>query len=69
MVFKKARERKIPIVMLTSGGYLKKTARIIGDSILNLHEHSLISLTDKSLYQISWMIYSCPKKYVIIVNS
>ncbi|XP_054265341.1 histone deacetylase 11 isoform X2 [Macrosteles quadrilineatus] len=30
MVFKKARERKIPIVMLTSGGYLKKTARIIG---------------------------------------
>lgn len=42
MVFKMARQRKIPIVMLTSGGYLKKTARIIADSILNLYEHGLI---------------------------
>ncbi len=32
----KARERRIPIVMLTSGGYLKRTAKIIADSILNL---------------------------------
>lgn len=46
MVFKKARELKIPIVMLTSGGYLKKTAQIIADSILNLYEHSLISNPD-----------------------
>uniref|UniRef100_A0A1B6F569 Histone deacetylase 11 n=1 Tax=Cuerna arida TaxID=1464854 RepID=A0A1B6F569_9HEMI len=44
IVFKRARERNIPIVMLTSGGYLKKTARIIADSILNLHEHGLIGL-------------------------
>lgn len=43
----KARERRIPIVMLTSGGYLKSTARIIADSILNLHDQGLISLPRK----------------------
>nr|CAD7203368.1 unnamed protein product [Timema douglasi] len=43
LVFTKARQRKIPIVMLTSGGYLKKTARIIADSILNLNQKGLIS--------------------------
>jgi histone deacetylase 11 len=39
----KARERRVPIVMLTSGGYLKKTARIIADSIQNLYDLGLIS--------------------------
>ncbi|CAG2068850.1 unnamed protein product [Timema podura] len=43
LVFMKAHQRKIPIVMLTSGGYLKKTARIIADSILNLNQKGLIS--------------------------
>ncbi|KAJ9588992.1 hypothetical protein L9F63_017687 [Diploptera punctata] len=43
LVFMKARERRVPIVMLTSGGYLKKTARIIADSIQNLHDVGLIS--------------------------
>ncbi|XP_067127820.1 histone deacetylase 11 isoform X1 [Centruroides vittatus] len=38
IVFQKARERKIPIVMLTSGGYQRVTARIIANSILNLFQ-------------------------------
>lgn len=36
IVFRTCKEKKIPIVMLTSGGYLKRTARIIANSILNL---------------------------------
>lgn len=40
----KARERRIPIVMLTSGGYLKCTAAIIAESILNLANLGLISV-------------------------
>ncbi|KAL4706700.1 hypothetical protein ACJJTC_014455 [Scirpophaga incertulas] len=42
-VFEICKEHNIPVVMLTSGGYLKKTARIIADSILNLHRKGLIS--------------------------
>ncbi|CAG5943136.1 unnamed protein product [Menidia menidia] len=42
IVFKAARRRGIPILMVTSGGYQKKTARIIADSILNLHRQGLI---------------------------
>lgn len=43
MVFQMAREKNIPIVMLTSGGYLKKTARIIATSIMNLNDLGLIA--------------------------
>ncbi|ESP04563.1 hypothetical protein LOTGIDRAFT_237312 [Lottia gigantea] len=43
IVFQKARTRGIPIFMVTSGGYLKQTARIIADSILNLKTLGLIS--------------------------
>lgn len=43
IVFRAARKRGIPILMVTSGGYQKKTARIIADSILNLHRQHLIS--------------------------
>ncbi|GAB6030865.1 Histone deacetylase 11 [Chamberlinius hualienensis] len=43
MVFKHARMRNIPILMLTSGGYLRQTARIIANSILNLKDKKLIS--------------------------
>ncbi|XP_054071842.1 histone deacetylase 11 isoform X2 [Rissa tridactyla] len=46
VVFKAARSRRIPILMVTSGGYQKRTARIIADSILNLHSLGLI---DKEL--------------------
>lgn len=42
IVFRAARRRGIPILMVTSGGYQKKTARIIADSILNLHQQGLI---------------------------
>ncbi|XP_025106879.1 histone deacetylase 11-like isoform X2 [Pomacea canaliculata] len=43
IVFEKARARGIPILMVTSGGYQRATARIIADSILNLQELKLIS--------------------------
>ncbi|XP_064310377.1 histone deacetylase 11 isoform X3 [Phalacrocorax carbo] len=46
IVFKAARSRRIPILMVTSGGYQKRTAQIIADSILNLHSLGLI---DKEL--------------------
>lgn len=46
VVFTAARSRGIPILMVTSGGYQKRTARIIADSILNLHNLGLI---DKEL--------------------
>lgn len=41
-VFRFARERNVPIVMLTSGGYMKSSARVIADSITNLSEMCLI---------------------------
>lgn len=46
IVFTKARQRNIPIVMLTSGGYQKCTARIIADSIINLFAKNLLSSTN-----------------------
>ncbi|XP_010223219.1 PREDICTED: histone deacetylase 11 isoform X1 [Tinamus guttatus] len=46
IVFKAARSRRVPILMVTSGGYQKRTARIIADSIINLHNLGLI---DKEL--------------------
>ncbi|KAG6459744.1 histone deacetylase 11 [Manduca sexta] len=42
-VFEICKEQHIPIVMLTSGGYLRKTARIIADSIMNLNKKGFIS--------------------------
>ncbi|XP_030633666.1 histone deacetylase 11 [Chanos chanos] len=42
IIFQAARRRGIPILMVTSGGYQKKTARIIADSILNLRRKGLI---------------------------
>ncbi|XP_020960918.1 histone deacetylase 2 isoform X2 [Arachis ipaensis] len=41
-VFRFAREKNIPIVMLTSGGYMKSSARVIADSIVNLSKKCLI---------------------------
>ncbi|KAF3447521.1 hypothetical protein FNV43_RR12707 [Rhamnella rubrinervis] len=41
-VFRFARERNVPIVMLTSGGYMKSSARVIADSIINLSAKSLV---------------------------
>uniref|UniRef100_A0A9I9DDL7 Histone deacetylase domain-containing protein n=1 Tax=Cucumis melo TaxID=3656 RepID=A0A9I9DDL7_CUCME len=39
-VFRFARARNIPIVMLTSGGYMKSSAKVIADSIENLSKQS-----------------------------
>ncbi|XP_076469120.1 histone deacetylase 11-like isoform X2 [Babylonia areolata] len=42
IVFQKARTRGIPVMMVTSGGYMRETARIIANSILNLKQVGLI---------------------------
>lgn len=42
LVFRIVRGHQVPILMVTSGGYQKCTARIIADSILNLHNLGLI---------------------------
>lgn len=41
-VFRFAREKKIPLIMLTSGGYMKSSAKVIADSIVNLSRKCLI---------------------------
>ncbi|XP_073055279.1 histone deacetylase 2 isoform X2 [Primulina eburnea] len=46
-VFGFARKRNIPIVMLTSGGYMKSSAKVIADSIINLSMKSLINMEGK----------------------
>lgn len=43
-VFRFARERNIPLVMLTSGGYMKSSAKVIADSIVNLSKKCLIDM-------------------------
>ncbi|KAJ0977484.1 hypothetical protein J5N97_012958 [Dioscorea zingiberensis] len=47
-VFRFAKERNIPLLMLTSGGYMKSSARVIADSITNLAKKNLIELTNTS---------------------
>uniref|UniRef100_A0A8R1TWT6 Hist_deacetyl domain-containing protein n=1 Tax=Onchocerca volvulus TaxID=6282 RepID=A0A8R1TWT6_ONCVO len=42
IVFKMARDRHIPIVMLLSGGYMPNTHRVIAKSILNLYDKNLL---------------------------
>nr|QSX72312.1 histone deacetylase 11 [Halisarca dujardinii]QSX72316.1 histone deacetylase 11 isoform 2 [Halisarca dujardinii] len=42
LVFTFVRERNIPIVMVTSGGYQRNNAEVIARSILNLNEKKLI---------------------------
>ncbi|XVE70934.1 hypothetical protein DITRI_Ditri10aG0109600 [Diplodiscus trichospermus] len=43
-VFRFARERNIPLVMVTSGGYMKTSARVIANSIINLSKKGLVEL-------------------------
>ncbi|KAJ8637843.1 hypothetical protein MRB53_012110 [Persea americana] len=43
-VFRFSKERNIPLVMLTSGGYMKSSAGVIADSIANLSSKSLIDM-------------------------
>ncbi|XP_076105589.1 histone deacetylase 11-like isoform X2 [Mytilus galloprovincialis] len=51
LVFSKVRSRCIPILMVTSGGYQKTTARIIADSILNLHKEKWIKCDGAEAFQ------------------
>ena len=37
MVWRKAKQRNIPVMMLTSGGYTRETASLIAASIENLN--------------------------------
>ncbi|XP_031489298.1 histone deacetylase 2 [Nymphaea colorata] len=48
-VFQFARQRNIPLLMLTSGGYMKSSARVIADSIKNLSMKRLIDLDMSNL--------------------
>ncbi|XP_077210111.1 histone deacetylase 2 isoform X2 [Tasmannia lanceolata] len=43
-VFRFAKEKNVPLVMVTSGGYMKTSARVIADSIMNLSKKCLIDL-------------------------
>ncbi|KAJ3691999.1 hypothetical protein LUZ60_012349 [Juncus effusus] len=45
-VFNFAKERNIPLIMLTSGGYMKSSARVIADSIINLSNKNLVNLAN-----------------------
>ncbi|XP_064121109.1 histone deacetylase 11-like [Macrobrachium nipponense] len=45
IVFQKVSQRKIPIVMVTSGGYQRTTAAVIADSITNLNKKAYIDLS------------------------
>ncbi|KAL9264247.1 Histone deacetylase 2-like protein [Drosera capensis] len=52
-VFAFAREKNVPLVMLTSGGYMKSSARVIADSILNLSKKQLIDVRDRTIQNVS----------------
>lgn len=51
IVFNAVRSRNIPIIMLTSGGYMQSNARIIANSILNLHNEGIIDCPEARNYQ------------------
>ncbi|EJD74475.1 hypothetical protein LOAG_18214 [Loa loa] len=44
IVFKMARDRHIPVVMLLSGGYMPHTHEVIAKSILNLYDKNLLNV-------------------------
>ncbi|KAI3835285.1 hypothetical protein MKW98_020401 [Papaver atlanticum] len=48
-VFRFAKEKNIPLVMLTSGGYMKSSAKVIADSLTNLSNKGLIDLATPPL--------------------
>ena len=52
-VFETCKERDIPIVMLTSGGYLRRTAKVIADSIINLKNKGLIGIEPKTIDKVN----------------
>lgn len=42
LVFRRVRQRTLPVVMLTSGGYQRQSARVIARSVLNLCRQGLL---------------------------
>ncbi|KAI3849619.1 hypothetical protein MKX03_008388 [Papaver bracteatum] len=48
-VFRFAKEKNIPLVMLTSGGYMKSSAKVIADSLTNLSKKGMIDLATPPL--------------------
>jgi len=48
-IFKEAKEKNIPVVMLTSGGYTSASAGVIADSIKNLAEKKYIPVLEEYL--------------------
>jgi histone deacetylase 11 len=46
IVFRTALEKKIPVVMVLSGGYQRSNAKVIADSIINLRDSLLIFSSD-----------------------
>lgn len=52
IVFQWAKERKIPIAMVLSGGYQRSNAEVIANSLNNLHKKGLIKLSvDKTRHK------------------
>ncbi|KAL8107276.1 histone deacetylase 2 isoform X1 [Apium graveolens] len=47
-VFRFAREKNVPLVMVTSGGYMKSSAKVIADSLLNLSKKCLVDIGGSS---------------------
>ncbi|GAB4854436.1 histone deacetylase, variant 2 [Ancistrocladus abbreviatus] len=45
-VFAFARKKNVPLLMLTSGGYMKSSARVIADSIMNLSNKQLVDMKE-----------------------
>ncbi|XP_078439338.1 histone deacetylase 2 isoform X3 [Wolffia australiana] len=45
MVFRFARDKNSPVVMLTSGGYMKSSARVVANSIINLTAKGLVKMS------------------------
>ncbi|KAJ1278578.1 hypothetical protein BS78_04G089900 [Paspalum vaginatum] len=43
-VFRFAKDQNVPLLMLTSGGYMKSSARVIADSIINLSKKNLVDI-------------------------
>lgn len=43
LVFGRVRQRHLPVVMLTSGGYQRQSARVIARSVLNLCRLGLLA--------------------------
>ncbi|BFZ10907.1 hypothetical protein BsWGS_13946 [Bradybaena similaris] len=61
IVFEKCRSENVPVFMVTSGGYLPGSAKVVSDSILNLWRLHLISCEGaEQLYVDNAVVEECP---------